>query len=98
MSAWGVEPRDSDTALNHELHIFGCEDRDDLGPQNPDEQRYIAWLVTQLKPDFPDLKGLAALSLTRMRALLDNEAWLEEWGDEAIVTAIEEQIVKLNQV
>lgn len=99
MGAWGEGPRETDTALDHELHIFGCQGRDDLGPQDPEEQRYVAWLVTQLKPDFPSLKEVAARSLIRMKALLSNTVWLGQWYNPAAIrTAIEAQIVELEKL
>lgn len=99
MGAWGEGPRETDTALDYELHVFGCQGRDDLGPQDPDEQRYVAWLVTQFKPDFPSLKEVAARSLIRMKALLTNDEWIDRWDKTAAIrAAIEAQIVELEKL
>ena len=99
MGAWGEGPRETDTALDHELHVFGCQGRDDLGPQEPDEQRYIAWLVTQLKPGFLSLKEVVSHSLIRMRALLANDEWIGNWKNPAaVIKSIEAQIVELEKL
>jgi len=99
MGAWDEGPRENDTALDHELHIFGCPGREDLGPQDPEEQRYVAWLVTQLKPDFPGLRGIVKLSLNRMKALLCDTDWVENWKRPSeVIASIKEQIVELEKI
>jgi hypothetical protein len=96
MGSWDTGPRDNDTALDHEYHIFGCEGRDDLGPQEPDEWRYVAWLLTQLKAGFPNMKRHVDQSLKRLNQLLDNQEWLDTWRDrEAIEASIRAQIIEL---
>jgi len=99
MGAWDVEPRENDTALDYENGIFGTEGCDSYGPQDPNEQRYVAWLVTQLKSDFPNLQEYVAQSLKQMEALLDNSEWLETWRNPQSITAsIREQIVDLREM
>lgn len=99
MGAWDAGPRKNDTALDHELHIFGCDGRDDIGPQNPDELRYVAWMVTQLKPDFPDLKDQASRSLVRMKELLCDTDWLAQWKKpNEVIDSITEQIAELEKL
>lgn len=96
MGAWNAGPRDNDTALDHELHIFGCEGRDDIGSQEPDEWRYVAWLVTQLRPDFPHLQEHVEQSLRRLDHLLKNDEYLDRWKNrEAIEASIGVQVAEL---
>ena len=88
MGAWDTGPLDNDTALDYELGIFE--------PKDPDEQRYVAWLVTQLKPDFRNLQEHVALSLKRMKALLENDEWLENWKNpEKAKKSVQKQIEAL---
>lgn len=99
MGAWDTGPRENDTALDHELHIFGCDGRDDIGPQEPDEWRYVAWLLTQLDPNFPRLKDRVDQSLKRLNQLLDDHEWLDRWNDpEAIEASIRGQIEELEKI
>jgi len=99
MGAWGYEPRKNDTALDYEIHVFGDEGRPDLGPQDPDEQRYVAWLLTKLHHLFPGLKDLARVSLARLTALLENEEWIAIWENrEAIEASLKQQITDLQRI
>ncbi len=94
MGSWNVGPRDNDIALDYELEIFGC-----MGPQEPEEQMYTAWLVTQLNSDFPRLKDHAKRSLARMRALLDDNGWIDTWKNKGkLITSIHNQIKDLEQL